>query len=70
MIEFYRLVFRSWVSLELVTNSNVIPGKLAAIPPEADQAQAEASATRNPGAPLGLPLSKGGDLVGVLNARE
>jgi hypothetical protein len=29
-------------------NSNVIPGKLAAIPPEADQPQAEASATRNP----------------------
>jgi hypothetical protein len=30
-------------------DSNVIPGKLVAIPPEADQPQAEASATRNPG---------------------
>jgi hypothetical protein len=32
-----------------VNNSVVIPGKLAAIPPKADQPKAEASATRNPG---------------------
>ena len=31
-----------------LNHSTVIPGKLA-IPPEADQPQAEASATRNPG---------------------
>jgi len=33
----------------LLHKSIVIPGKLVAIPPEADQPQAEASATRNPG---------------------
>ena len=37
------------MTLKFSINSVVIPGELAAIPPEADQPQAEASATRNPG---------------------
>jgi hypothetical protein len=38
-----------------LNNSTVIPGKLAAIPPEADQPQAEVSATRNTGKKIWIP---------------
>jgi hypothetical protein len=40
--------YASVVLPKFVDNLGVIPGKLA-IPPEADQPQAEVSATRNPG---------------------
>ncbi len=42
-----------WCSRNPLNNLGVIPGKLA-IPPEADQPQAEASATRNPDVGAGL----------------
>jgi len=52
-----QLVF--W-NLRPLNISAVIPGKLAAIPPKADQPQAEASATRNPENEntSGYPLSR------------
>ena len=48
-----------WCFRNPLNNLGVIPGKLA-IPPQADQPQAEASATRNPGKSKasGFPLSR------------
>jgi hypothetical protein len=54
----------SWNPLN---NFIVIPGKLA-IPPEADQPEAEVSATRNL-PPLRLLLSKRGEIQWVLDTR-